>query len=482
MTAIYARQSVEKRDSLSIGDQIDRCREKLPEDERFEVYKDEGYSGKDTERPAFKRMMTDVEARRIEKIVFYKLDRVSRNLTDFAKMAEKLEKYGVALFSCTDNIDTSTPSGRAMLSVTMVFAQMEREQIQQRVTDNYYSRGRRGFYLGGCAPFGYAKTETRKDGKKTYTFKPFEPQAEIVQSLFRDYADTGVSLGGLARRLTADNVSTNSGKPWSSAPLGRLLRNPVYVRADADVYAYLKAKGAEMNNAVSDYTGENGCYLYGPRKDVTTSKFTNLSKSYVTLGLHGGLTDADTWLRCQRKLDANRQVKNSGKGGYSWLSGLAKCGYCGYAVYGAAYITCGGRKLRVCNGRKKVTRLGELELAVEARLLEYIDGLEVCAEPPPVSPRLKIERVRTEEQIAAFIARIPEADAAVMARINAEVGRLEARLEALKPSAEVAQVKREDIDWANADAGRRKAIAARFIERVTVADENIGVFFRVPPR
>ncbi|MDR0936104.1 MAG: recombinase family protein [Oscillospiraceae bacterium] len=503
MTAIYARQSVEKRDSLSIGDQIERCRTKLSEGECAEVYRDEGYSGKNTERPAFLRLMSDVESGRVDKIIFYKLDRVSRNLLDFSRMLETLEKRGATLVSCTDNIDTTTPSGRAMLNVTMVFAQMEREQIQQRITDNYYSRGRRGFYLGGRAPYGYVKIETRLDGKKTYTFEPHSLQADIVQSLFRDYAYTDVSLGNLSQRLAAEGVATNFGKPWSSVSLGRLLRNPVYVRADADVYVYLKGKGAEMNNAVADYTGENGCYLYAKRKGVTTSKFTDISKSFVTLGIHKGLIDSATWLRCQRKLDTNKQIKNSGSGTHSWLSGLIKCGYCGYAINvvngqrgGYDYINCGGRKLRVCDKRERVIHLSDIEGAVETQLLRHITGLaeyvSTTEEPEPeYNPKLnslKIEYTQLDEKIQAYIEQIPNAGAAVMARINSEVEKLEARQEQIiaefqkAPASVKANYNDIDIvenlaDWRTFDLELQKAIAKIFISKATVTDENINITF-----
>ena len=148
MIAIYTRQSVDKRDSISIETQIKDCMKEISSanTEKVEVYTDR-VSGKSTEnRPDFKRMMTEVRNGNISKIIVYKVDRISRRLLDFAIMREEFEKYNVEFIAHHDKFDTSTPMGRAMLDITMTFAQMEREIIQQRVTDNYYERGARGFY------------------------------------------------------------------------------------------------------------------------------------------------------------------------------------------------------------------------------------------------------------------------------------------------------------------------------------------------
>ena len=118
MDAIYARQSVEKADSLSIQGQIDLCRREAGAD--YKVYQDRGYSGKNTNRPAFRRLMEDVEKGNIQKIVVYRLDRFSRSISDFGRLWEILKAHQVEFVSMNETFDTSTPMGRAMLNIIMV--------------------------------------------------------------------------------------------------------------------------------------------------------------------------------------------------------------------------------------------------------------------------------------------------------------------------------------------------------------------------
>ena len=158
MIAIYARQSIEKKDSLSIETQIKFCRNHIntkPNKEEIKIYQDSGYSGKNTNRPDFEKLMSDIDNGLINKIVVYKLDRISRNLLDFMNMYKKFKLNKVDFCSVYDTFDTTTPMGRGMLKIAMVFAEMERATIQMRVKDNYYERIKDGRWAGGPAPFGF---------------------------------------------------------------------------------------------------------------------------------------------------------------------------------------------------------------------------------------------------------------------------------------------------------------------------------------
>ena len=156
--AIYARQSVEKKDSLSISGQVDLCRRMAGEKDPA-VYRDAGYSGKNTERPAFRQLMQDVKAGRIATLYVYRLDRFSRSVADFGQLWQVLQANRVEFVSVSENFDTSTPMGRAMLHIIMVFAQLERETIAQRVRDNYYRRAALGTW-----PPSDSTTAGRPDG------------------------------------------------------------------------------------------------------------------------------------------------------------------------------------------------------------------------------------------------------------------------------------------------------------------------------
>ena len=145
MNAIYARQSVDRADSISIESQIEFCQYEM-RGEQYKVYADRGYSGKNTDRPAFAEMMNDIENGVIGKVVVYKLDRISRSILDFSNMMEQFGTHKVEFVSTTEKFDTSSPMGRAMLNICIVFAQLERETIQKRVADAYYSQPKKFLY------------------------------------------------------------------------------------------------------------------------------------------------------------------------------------------------------------------------------------------------------------------------------------------------------------------------------------------------
>lgn len=514
MTAIYARQSVDKADSISVELQIETCRARLAARESAQIYTDKGFSGKNTNRPAFQRLLDDVKAGQIEKILVYRLDRISRSVHDFTGLCQILSERGVQFHSCTDGVTLDDSlSGTVMAQIMMVFAQFERETIQRRVTDSYFGRAKTGMYLGGRPPFGFGKGETTIGGRRTACYIPNPAQAETVLWMYETYVQADASLGTLVRALNAHGCRTNTGSAWSTLPLGRLLRNPAYVRADAAVFSYLQDKGAQMNDAIDRYTQRCGCYCYAPRaaaphgKTPTRRKFTDLRGSFVTLAPHEGLIDADLWLAVQRKLDRNKALKNSGAGSHSWLSGLMKCEKCGYAITvvnkpsgtRGHYINCGGRKrgASVCPGRRRVTTLEEIEFAVETPLLSYLNGLR------GVSLRQKRQRTgavnRLEMQIAAQQAEIARLTDNLALVTEADVvpivsGRIHAANEALtalrrQRDALLYQAAQPDLEtgfcavlseWPYYGIPEKKRIARAVLDRVVVGDGTVEVVFRAP--
>ena len=136
MEFIYTRQSVDKKDSISIETQVDVCKKKTLGNEVM-IFSDKGFSGKSTDRPEFQRMMKEIRKGRATKIIVYKLDRISRSLIDFLNMRQEFAKYNVELVSCMEDFDTSTSIGKLLINILMMFAEMERESIQKRIKDNY---------------------------------------------------------------------------------------------------------------------------------------------------------------------------------------------------------------------------------------------------------------------------------------------------------------------------------------------------------
>ncbi len=192
--AIYARQSVDRIDSISVESQIEFCKKEVT-GESYKVYTDKGYSGKNIDRPAFQELLRDIEAGKVNRVIVYRLDRISRSVLDFANLIEVFQKNRVDFVSTMEKFDTSTPIGKAMLMIVMIFAQLERETIQQRVIDAYSSRSKRGFYMGGRVPFGFELVETTIDGIRTKMYKPIEEEAEVIRLIFSMYSKPQTSFG-----------------------------------------------------------------------------------------------------------------------------------------------------------------------------------------------------------------------------------------------------------------------------------------------
>ena len=328
--ALYARQSVEKQDSISIESQLSYCRYETRGNPYIE-YADKGYSGKNIHRPDFSRMMADIRQGRIARVIVYKLDRISRSILDFANMIDMFSTYQVEFISSTERFDTSTPMGRAMLHICIVFAQLERETIQKRVSDAYAARSRKGFYMGGRIPYGFTKKDTTINGVHTAMYVPIPKEAEQLRLMYQLYADTTNSLGDIITYFAEHGICHLRGGTFTTSSLSRMLRNPIYVRADEEVYHFFVEQGARLWNPASDFAGWNGCYLYRNATAPAKGK-GEFSQKEVVLAPHEGIVPAADWLACQRRCVHNRCAATTGKGRNSWLCGKVKCGRCGYAL------------------------------------------------------------------------------------------------------------------------------------------------------
>ncbi|MGN1031640.1 MAG: recombinase family protein [Butyricicoccaceae bacterium] len=482
MTAIYARQSVEKADSISIETQIQTCIARLPRGEAYEVYEDRGYSGASNQRPALERMMERVRAGRITCIAVYKLDRLGRNLRHFLALLDELRSQDVTLMTESVTLGGTDAYGRLLAGLMMSFAELERDTIIRRVTDNYYERGRKGMFLGGTAPFGYIRTVYRADGKAIKGLTAHPETGGIVQELFGCYAqDDTVSLGSLAQRLNRREIKTVRGNPWSSATVGRLLHNPVYVRADEQVYRYFKARGTEITAAPAAFDGIHGLYLYGTAQGRTATKYADLSVLTVSVAPHEGLVNAECWLACQRRLAGNRAI--SGKRPATWLSGLIRCGCCGYAcsVTGRGravrYLTCGGRKMGICSGNQSPLTAEELERTAERYLWEKAEALRRI----PYRPTARLEELAKERsaclsafrEVSAVTAKALDEQLCALEREQASLIQLEADAEGCDRL-----LRAFPRLWDKMDVAARNEVARIFLREIRVETDTITLVER----
>jgi site-specific DNA recombinase len=195
-------------------------------------YNDGGYSGATLDRPALQRLLADIEAGRVDCVVVYKIDRLSRSLLDFAKLIEIFDRHQVSFVSVTQRFDTSTSMGRLMLNILLSFAQFEREIIGERIRDKVAATRRKGKYTGGPPVLGYDVDRERK------RLVVNTEEAALVLRIFSDFVETG-STTTLAQALTAEGHTTKSwttkggkhraGTPWNKVLVYRVLNNQLYI-------------------------------------------------------------------------------------------------------------------------------------------------------------------------------------------------------------------------------------------------------------
>jgi site-specific DNA recombinase len=183
-------------------------------------YDDGGVSGGTLERPALKRLLANIEDGRVDVVVVYKIDRLSRSLMDFAKLVEVFERRHVTFVSVTQSFNTTTSMGRLTLNVLLSFAQFEREVIGERIRDKVAASRRKGMWMGGYPPLGY-DVKARK-------LVVNEVEAATVRNIFERFVRVG-SATALARALAAEGVKTKQGSPIDKGFLYRLLNNRVYL-------------------------------------------------------------------------------------------------------------------------------------------------------------------------------------------------------------------------------------------------------------
>jgi site-specific DNA recombinase len=193
-------------------------------------YDDGGFSGGSMVRPALQKLLVDVQARRIDVIVVYKVDRLTRSLADFAKLVETFDAHGVSFVSVTQSFNTTTSMGRLTLNVLLSFAQFEREVTGERIRDKIAASKKKGMWMGGVVPLGY-RVEER-------ALHVIDDHASIVRSLFRRYLEAG-SVVRLKQQLDADGVRlpiridgagrSTGGGLFSRGHIYKLLSNPIYV-------------------------------------------------------------------------------------------------------------------------------------------------------------------------------------------------------------------------------------------------------------
>ena len=224
MIALYKRVSTteQAQNGHSLDEQEERMRNycKAFKWENLKVYCDGGYSGSNLQRPAVQRLISDIQAHKIEKVIVYKLDRLSRSQRDTLMLIEDtFLKNGCDFVSISENFDTSTPLGRAMIGILSVFAQLEREQIKERMMMGKEARAKLGKYSSSTIPIGY----DYQDGELV----PNEYEKQLISRIFTEYSQ-GKRAYSIAKDLNQEGLFHKYGK-WSDSTVFRILNNKTYL-------------------------------------------------------------------------------------------------------------------------------------------------------------------------------------------------------------------------------------------------------------
>jgi len=301
ITALYCRVSTDiQREKESIATQksylIDYAK---GNNFKFQIYEDNGYSAKDTNRPALKKLISDIKDNKIERIVITKVDRITRRIKDLLDLLELFEQYKVAFKTLTQPIDTSSAMGRGFLNLLGVFGEMEREMTSERVSESMKVLTKKGKWLGGVLPYGY----TSKNKQLIIN----NQEALILKKIYKKYIELE-SLRGVTQWLNTNGIKTRNKKTWACASISRILQNPTYI----------------------------GKLSWGKRvSSTTTGKLKSKPKEewIISEGRHKPIIDNFTFNKVQ-EIIKKQYVEPRRKLSEYLLSSLVRCGFCNGSMNG----------------------------------------------------------------------------------------------------------------------------------------------------
>ena len=497
--AIYTRQSVDREDSISVESQVEFCKKEVI-GQNIEIYTDKGYSGKNTERPAFQRLLKDIEAGKIKRVIVYRLDRMSRSVLDFANLMDIFQKYDVDFVSATERFDTGAPIGKAMLMIIMIFAQLERETIQQRIIDAYDSRSKKGFYMGGRVPLGFNLKETTIDGTRTKMYNPIDEEVNTVRLIFSMYSEPQTSFGDVVKYLTEHNIVARDGRIFTRSRIRDIVINPVYVKADYKLYEFFKAQGTNISNSIEEFIGTNGAYLYSG--DNKKRKSISLVGHTLVLAPHEGLVDSDTWIKCRSKCLNNQSVAKPVKARATWLAGKIKCATCGYALSAKTYHckTKSDNRYYLCTNKynRGNCNFGSLNADVVDKIVleemkKKLSDFKILSRQQESNSNLQVVKLRTrideiDKEISTLVNKIVYANEAVMEYVNNRVEELDAEKKDLYSkisqlcddnSNSIAEITNYMERWDDLSISDKITVVDALIERIDASKEKLEIKWKI---
>ena len=438
--AIYARKSKFVSRSESVSTQVSLCREhcaRLFPDAEYIVYdSDEGYSGKNTDRPGFQKLLADIKARKIDVVCAYRLDRISRSVADFCQLVDLFQRYHISFVSLRENVDTSSPMGRAMVFMTSVFSQLERETLAERVRDNIYELAKSGRWLGGTPPTGFTSVEQpnpNANGKNLVILSPIDDELSTVRTVYQLYAQLG-SLSKVETHCLLHHITSRNGIAFSRTTLRALLTNPVYCTADAAALAYFSEQPCELCATAADFYGTHGMMPFNrTSKSSTTTISKPIDEWIIAIGAHPGTIPGAQWVHVQQMLAQNRDLGKTYKSApteSALLSGVLRCAHCGAAMRPKTYgkpLPDGSRRFSyVCStkdatGSAHCTMKNAPGIDIDALVISHLAQLSSTFDPTSSADALIASRPAADiqQQISKLEKEIPAIQRKIDNLVNA---------------------------------------------------------------
>ena len=342
--AIYSRKSKFTGKGDSTGNQVEKCMETIRshhkdiEDKDILIFEDEGYSGKNMDRPEFQSMMELCRKGRIKEIYSYKIDRMGRNVPAFLKIIEELNEYNIKFCSATEHLfDTVSPSGKVMMTILVALAQFERETLAERVHDNMVALARTGRWLGGTAPTGYRSQEVKinQDGedkvRKLYKLDLIKEEAQKVEIIRDKFLEAG-SITKVETYLLLNGIKTKNEKEYTRYAIRGILENPVYMTADEKAWEFFEENGIEVYGGKEAFDGKYGIMAYNKtvQNKNGANRVNDMSEWIIAVGKHKPIMTSHDWIKIHKMLQQNKsKTYRKPRNNIALLSGLLRCGNCG---------------------------------------------------------------------------------------------------------------------------------------------------------
>ena len=458
--AIYSRKSKFTGKGESIGNQVELCKDYIRTHygdraaESSIIYEDEGFSGGNLNRPGFRKMMEAAKERKFKMIIVYRLDRISRNISDFSGLIEELSHLDIAFVSIKEQFDTGTPMGRAMMYIASVFSQLERETIAERIRDNMHELAKTGRWLGGVTPTGYGSESIKSvtvDGKmkKSCKLKLIPEEAELVRTIYDLFTESN-SLTVTEAELMKRRLVSKNGKYFTRFSIKAILQNPVYMIADQDAYDYFIKNDTELFSGREEFDGTHGILAYNrtDQEKGRTTVYLPMKEWIVSVGQHPGLIPGRVWIGVQEILEQNKSKSfRRPRNNEALLTGLLYCG-CGSRMYPklSKRKTAEGKPIftyvckmkersqrSICNGKNVNGNTMDMAVIEQIKMLED-DKSTFIAQLEQSRAFYSGDRTRYEEQIASLKQEKAESEKKIEALVDSltELGDSSARVHVAK--------------------------------------------------